>query len=35
MGQLGILSKGGKHIVLDGSNILLIAYHYRYYPATI
>lgn len=34
-GQLGTLSKGGKHITLDGSNVVLIAYWYKFYPATI
>lgn len=35
MGRVGTLSKGGKHIRLDDSNVLLLAKCFKYYPATL
>jgi hypothetical protein len=34
-GRVGTMSKGGKHIILDDSNVILIAFWYKFYPASI
>lgn len=33
-GMIGTLHKSGSMIVLDGTNVILIAKHYRFYPAS-
>jgi hypothetical protein len=35
MGRVGTLAKSGKCIVLDDSNVILLARWYKFYPATI